>query len=187
MSLPSSKTIKQTLRQNLIKTRGALSDEVCSTASKVIASHIEQWLQTHPTETLGVFYPIRNEPNLLALYELLSAKGIRLALPIVIDKNAPLQFAHWTPGDVLKKDALGVPVPEKLIFGPPPQTLLVPCVGFNKAHFRIGYGGGFYDRTLKIEPRPLTLGISYACQQTSFEPGRLDVAMDQIITENGLL
>lgn len=187
MSLTPSKTIKQTLRNELIDARIALSEEFRAEADKVIATHVEQWLQTHPTETLGVFWPIRGEPNLLALYETLVAEGIRLSMPIVVDKNAPLQFALWTPGEELKKDALGVPVPEKLTIGSTPQTVLVPCVGFNDEHYRLGYGGGFYDRTLKIEPVPQTIGIAYACQKTAFEPGNLDVSMDQIITENGLL
>ncbi len=187
MSLPSSKTVKQTLRKSLIEARESLDDATRKKADQAIASHVEHWLRANPVETLGIFYPIRREPDLLPLYERLSEQGTVLALPIVVDKNAPLQFAQWAPGEPLKKDALGVPVPNRLIFGATPQAVLVPCVGFNDARYRLGYGGGFFDRTLKTDPRPSALGIAYACLRTTFDPGQLDVAMDWIITEEGVI
>ena len=187
MSLPSSKTVKQTLRKSLIEARETLNGDVRKKADQAIATHIEQWLQANPVETLGVFCAIRSEPDLTPLYERLSAQGIKLALPIVVDKNAALQFAQWAPGEPLKKDALGVPVPHKLTFGAEPQAVLVPCVGFNDARFRLGYGGGFYDRTLKAESSPTAIGIAYANQRIEFDAGQLDVAMDWIITEDGLM
>ena len=66
-----------------------------------------------------------------------------------------------------------------------PPALLVPCLGFNDAGFRLGYGGGYYDRTLELAPRPFTLGIAYACLAAQFASAPHDVALDRIITELG--
>jgi 5,10-methenyltetrahydrofolate synthetase len=83
----------------------------------------------------------------------------------------------------MHKDEMGVAVPEVLRFTERPPALLVPCLGFNEQRFRLGYGGGFYDRTLEHAPRPTTLGIAYACLEEQFASAPHDVALDRIITE----
>lgn len=80
-------------------------------------------------------------------------------------------------------DPLGVSIPRELRTVARPPALLVPCLGFNAQGYRLGYGGGFYDRTLAPAPRPLTLGIAYACQLAQFEADVHDVPLDQVITE----
>ena len=69
---------------------------------------------------------------------------------------------------------------------PAPAALLVPCLGFNEERYRLGYGGGYYDRTLEHAPRPRTLGIAYACLQAQFASGPYDIALDHIVTEGDL-
>lgn len=64
-----------------------------------------------------------------------------------------------------------------------PDVLLLPCVGFNNGRFRLGYGGGFYDRTLAATPRPTTIGVAYDCSEASFGHEAHDIAMDVVITE----
>ncbi|QRX83956.1 5-formyltetrahydrofolate cyclo-ligase [Glaciimonas sp. PAMC28666] len=133
---------------------------------------------------LGVYWPIRGEPDLHATYAALIARGVRLALPVVIGAEEPLQFVRWTPGEAMIKDSFGVPFPASGDIVSP-QALLIPCVGFTRARLRLGYGGGFYDRTLAVNPRPTTIGISYAEALVEFDSGMHDIALDQIFTESG--
>jgi 5,10-methenyltetrahydrofolate synthetase len=104
-------------------------------------------------------------------------------LPVVVARAAPLAFAAWSPGAALVADGMGVMVPGDLHFVERPPALLVPCLGFSAEGYRLGYGGGFYDRTLEPAPRPYTLGIAYACQQAQFAHAAHDVALDVVVTE----
>ncbi len=167
----------------LLNERHAIHESQKSEWDAAIASRVEERLRALSIGSLGVFWPIRGEPDLLALYERLAGTGMALALPVVVGKGQPLEFAAWQPGDAMIKDAFGVPTPAQKRMVSMPQALLIPCVGFNAQRFRIGYGGGFYDRTLAVPPRPVTLGIAYSCQGIEFSAGPRDIALDEIITE----
>lgn len=91
-------------------------------------------------KTIGVYLPIRNEPDLLELYEELSAK-MHLSLPVTIDKDQPLQFVRWKPGDPLVKGDYNVSIPAMREPVDMPEVLLIPCVGYTVNRFRLGYGG----------------------------------------------
>lgn len=173
---------KTELRRALLEARGALDADLRARCDVAISGQVREWLKKNPIRILGVYWPIRSEPDLRDLYVDLSRQGITLALPVVADKNAPLKFAEWAPGDALAVDAYGVPTPvrQKLI---QPAGLLIPCVGFNADNIRLGYGGGFYDRTLVTIPRPLAIGIAYASARAAFSAGPHDVALDVIITD----
>lgn len=134
---------------------------------------------------MGVYWPIRGEPDLRDAYAALSAQGIALALPVTVEKNAPLRFAAWKPGDVTARDAMGIAIPEAAAPFVEPDVLLIPCVGFNSTRVRLGYGGGFYDRTLAKVPRPRTVGVAYALGLAQFEAEPHDIALDAILTEAG--
>lgn len=173
---------KAALRRQLLADRQAIPVEVRCRYDTTIGTHLLAWWEKHRPRTLGVYWPIRGEPDLRPVYEDLSARGVRLALPVVIDKEAPLAFIEWQPGAAMQKDAFGVMVPVR---GDAlrPEGLLVPCVGFNARHFRLGYGGGFYDRTLAVSPRPLAIGIAYSSSLAAFNADAHDVALDAVITE----
>lgn len=187
MSLPPSIETKGKLRRALLNQRQEISEPQRYAWNSAIANHAESWLRAHSIQTLGVFWPIQGEPELLDLYRDLAQNGMQLALPVVAGKGRPLQFAAWQPGDPMQPDTFGVPTPAIKTIVPLPQALLIPCVGFNAQRFRLGYGGGFYDRTLDVTPRPLTLGIAYACQATEFVPNPHDIALDAIATEQRLI
>lgn len=142
------------------------------------------WWRAHRPATLGVYWPIRGEPDLRQTYDELTRLGVRLALPLVDGRDAPLRFVAWKPGDVLVKDAYGVPAPQQADRQVHPDALLVPCVGFNAGKVRLGYGGGFYDRTLAVAPRPLAIGIAYASSLAAFDGEPHDIALDEVITED---
>jgi 5,10-methenyltetrahydrofolate synthetase len=150
-----------------------------------LGGHVLAWWQRHPVRCLGVFWPIRGEPDLQPVYVELATRGVQLALPVVVGGNSPLKFAAWTPGEALAPGTMTVPEPlpphNEII----PEALLIPCVGFNRQGFRLGYGGGFYDRTLAAAtPRPLTVGIGYDCGLAGFAAAPHDIALDTIITES---
>jgi 5,10-methenyltetrahydrofolate synthetase len=177
---------KQALRHILLADRQAVNGEVRSEWNAAIGERVIAFLAAHPATTLGVYWPIRGEPDLMQAYADIAASGVRLALPIVVGHDLPLQFAEWNPGDPMVKDAFGVSIPAATI-EVQPDALLIPCVGFNGENIRLGYGGGFYDRTLAVLPRPTAIGIAYACCRAEFEGAAHDVALDFIITEESTL
>ncbi|MFC5472382.1 5-formyltetrahydrofolate cyclo-ligase [Paraherbaspirillum soli] len=183
---PENAPQKALLRRSLLATRQAVDAvtrhrwdaELCQ---RVIA-WATLWGDANPGCSLGVYWPMREEPDLRPAYAALAAHGMQLALPVVSDKESPLQFVVWTPDDAMVKDICGVPIPASAV-ATAPLALLVPCVGFNRQRTRLGYGGGFYDRTLALHPRPTTVGIAYSCGLAEFDAAPHDIPLDAIITE----
>jgi 5-formyltetrahydrofolate cyclo-ligase len=174
---------KSALRKTLMATRRALDPARKAQWDQRIAARVLDWWRAEQAGALGVYWPLHGEPELGPAYAELARLGVRLALPVVLARDAPLGFADWTPGEAMVKDEMGVAVPHRLRLVERPSALLVPCLGFNAEGYRLGYGGGFYDRTLAAEPRPLALGIAYACLAAQFASAPHDVALDLIITE----
>jgi 5,10-methenyltetrahydrofolate synthetase len=176
--------MKQDLRRVLLRQRHALTPMQRAHHDAALGQRLLHWCAQHPIDCLGVYWPIRGEPDLGKTYAELARHGLRLALPVVVGRDAPLAFAGWVPGDTLEEGALKVPVPKtphRLIS---PDALLIPCVGFNTARVRLGYGGGFYDRTLARTPRPLAIGVAYQCTLAEFEADAHDIALDAVLTED---
>ncbi|MCM1512520.1 MAG: 5-formyltetrahydrofolate cyclo-ligase [Oxalobacter formigenes] len=188
-ALPPAGTeqIKPALRQALLAARRAIPASRKKQWDKTISRHLLAYLKKHRLASVGVYMPIRGEPNLMPLYETLNRQGTALSLPVVLDKAAPLQFAAWQPGENMTKDKADIAVPETLRLAPRPQALLIPCLGFTSEKFRLGYGGGYFDRTLTEPPRPHAVGIAYACLQTRFPVEPHDIPLNCIITETGII
>jgi 5,10-methenyltetrahydrofolate synthetase len=174
---------KTELRRQLIAARIALDNTQRLQWDNAIALHVQQVLKNRTIKSLGVYWPIRGEPDLQLMYEELALHGTTLALPKVDAKDAPLSFVAWTPGEALKKDAYGTFTPDKPAMTHYPDALLIPCVGFTRERMRLGYGAGYYDRTLAVAPRPFAIGVGYSCALTEFEWGAHDIALDLIVTE----
>jgi 5-formyltetrahydrofolate cyclo-ligase len=148
-----------------------------------IAAKVMDWCRQEKPASLGVFWPIQAEPDLLSCYPKLQELGIQLALPWVQNKAQALTFLAWAPGESMSVDEYGIPVPSQREHIIHPTALLIPCVGFNANNYRLGYGGGYYDRTLSITPRPQAIGIAYHQGHAEFAAQAHDLAMDLIITE----
>jgi 5-formyltetrahydrofolate cyclo-ligase len=137
--------------------------------------------------TVAFYWPFRGEIDLVGFVSELVRKGTGAALPVVAERGRPLAFRRWEPGMELRPGVWGIPVPT----GEPvaPDCLLVPLVGFDDAGHRLGYGGGYYDRTLAAaSPRPLAIGVGYAFQRLpTLHPQPHDQPMDAIVTEEGLV
>ncbi|HXA46413.1 MAG TPA: 5-formyltetrahydrofolate cyclo-ligase [Burkholderiaceae bacterium] len=177
--------IKQDLREQLLARRRAITPEQRALHDAALSAHVLAWWERQPVGSMGVYWPIRGEPDLQSAHAELARRGVQLALPVVIDANSPLQFVRWTPGDAMVAGAMKVPIPATPHIIAQPAALLIPCVGFNPHRMRLGYGGGFYDRTLAQEPRPLAIGIAYRCLETNFPADGHDIALDTILTEEG--
>ncbi|MEO6921719.1 MAG: 5-formyltetrahydrofolate cyclo-ligase [Collimonas sp.] len=183
---PESGSDKALLRPALLAARRAIDagrrqDWDAELGRRVIA-WVTQWRQTNPDGVLGIYWPIRGEPDLRPACAELAARGLQLALPVVVANDQPLRFVAWTPGESMNKDSFGVSVPASNMTATP-SALLIPCVGFNRRKVRLGYGGGFYDRTLAPTPRPQAIGIAYSCGLVDFDGAPHDIALDAIITE----
>ncbi|BEV17637.1 5-formyltetrahydrofolate cyclo-ligase [Herbaspirillum sp. DW155] len=176
---------KQRLRAELLARRKALGEEDKAAADALIGQRVLHWCAAQAIHSLAVYQPIRREPDLSAAYNALTARGVHLCLPVVVDKQAALQFRAWHPGDILEKDAMGTMVPPAGAAVVQPQALLIPCVGFNAQRFRLGYGGGFYDRTLAAVPPPLAIGVCYGFGRADFAAQAHDRPLDVIFTEAG--
>jgi 5,10-methenyltetrahydrofolate synthetase len=182
--LPGSPdTGKVALRRALRAARGGLDPAIKVQWDAHIGAQVVAWWRLRQVGTLGVYWPLAGEPDLRAAYAELAAAGVQLALPVVMERDAPLAFTAWSPGEPMLADELGVQVPAQLRFVELPPALLIPCLGFDAGGYRLGYGGGYYDRTLAPTPRPHTLGIAYSNQQAVFPHGEYDVALDVIVTE----
>jgi 5-formyltetrahydrofolate cyclo-ligase len=176
---------KADLRQQLLTARRAIDSATRTAWDRAIGAQVVDWWQATQPAALGVYWPLRDEPDLHPAYAELARLGARLLLPVVVARDAALEFAEWRIGEPMVKDTMGVAVPADLrLQAAYPPALLVPCLGYSPQGYRLGYGGGFYDRTLARAPRPQTLGIAYQCLQVRFDSDGHDVALDRIVTES---
>ncbi len=175
---------KALLRRVLKDRRRAIAPDVKRTWDDRIGAQVLAWWRANPSGSLAVYWPLAGEPDLRPAYAELAEEGVRLALPVVVARDAALGFAEWVPGEATVADSMGVAVPAELRMVGRPEALLIPCLGFDAQGYRLGYGGGFYDRTLAQEPRPRTLGIAYSCQLVEFDLNEYDIPLGEIITES---
>ena len=174
---------KAALRKRMLAERRALDADTRAQWDRALCGQVLDWQKASKVDVLGVYWPLRDEPDLNAAYAELARRGVRLLLPVVVQRDAALEFAHWRIGEAMVKDAMGVAVPAELRMEAYPPALLVPCLGYNRHGYRLGYGGGFYDRTLARAPRPATVGIAYSCLQAEFPDDSHDIALDAVLTE----
>ena len=175
---------KAALRKHLKAQRASLDGADKPGRDRRIGAQVLAWWRRTRPPLLAVYWPLSGEPDLSETYRTLALEGAALALPVVVERHAPLAFAAWSPGEEMVLDPMGVAVPAQLRTVARPPALLVPCLGFNEHGYRLGYGGGFYDRTLEGGVKPATLGIAYACQAADFEADAHDVPLDLIVTED---
>lgn len=185
---------KKNLRQQLLAERLDLPNRLM--LSTQLQHEMRLWLLRREDVAIGAYWPIKGEFDPLpALHrwkedgELLEqSQRRRIGLPVVDKQDKTLRFHVWYPGCRMEEDAYGIPKPKdtEIIT---PTLLFVPCVGYSASKYRLGYGGGFYDRTLaSLQPRPYTVGLGFAhgCIE-GLEPEPHDIPLDAILNEHGLV
>ncbi|MCA3218926.1 MAG: 5-formyltetrahydrofolate cyclo-ligase [Burkholderiales bacterium] len=154
----------------------------------VLVNRVARWLKTIPVSRLAFYSPIRGEPDVTrAVTAWLAADASRtLALPLV--NGSLLEFRAWRPDTNMTLGTYGIPVPQDTALVQP-QVLLIPCLGVDRQRYRLGYGGGYYDRTLAaLKVRPVTVGVAFDCGRLrSVGPQPHDVRLDLVITESEVL
>ena len=141
--------------------------------------------------TVSTFSTFGDELDTAPLTAALLRAGCRLALPVVMGKARPLTFRRWHPGDPMGTGPFGIRQPLDSAPEEAPGLMLVPLLAFDRRGFRVGYGGGFYDRTLaaaRAGRRIVAIGLGFACQEVARVPtDRYDQPVDMILTEAGLV
>jgi 5,10-methenyltetrahydrofolate synthetase len=172
-------------RARLIPQRVAIPDQQREAWTQRIIARLEP-IAMVAEGPVSFYWPFRGEPNLRPLMRRMVAAGRVVALPVVVQKRHPLEFRPWTPGCTMELGVWNIPIPdtrERVT----PRLLLAPVVGFDPARYRLGYGGGFYDRTLAALSGPRTvIGVGYDSQALeTIHPLPHDITMDRIVTESG--
>ncbi len=159
-------------------------------AGEALAAVVLRDCPPPPGALVAGFWPMGPEIDLRPLLHALHARGHPLALPVTPKRGLPLRFRRWTPGDDLAHGPMGTRQPAQGV-DVTPDWLLVPLLAFDRAGRRLGYGGGYYDRTLAALPHAGVIGIAYAAQEMQDPPGvpagPLDARLPRVATEKGVV
>ncbi|NBZ89892.1 5-formyltetrahydrofolate cyclo-ligase [Rhodobacteraceae bacterium CYK-10] len=179
-------------RTRLRAERDALSVADRQAAGAAIVGHLADLLRkrfgTMRGRVFSGYWPIKGEPDLRPLLAALDAEGALVALPLVEVKAAPLVFRRWTRKTRMVRGDWNIPVPPPEVEAVTPEIALAPVVGWTAEGFRLGYGGGYFDRTLAaLLPRPFTIGIGFqSARLATIYPQPHDIALDAVVTEAGI-
>src|SRR3954447_8707323 len=183
MDLDAVKRWRRAERERLLALRQAVPANERGRLGALIETELRTIVAMRPG-ILGVYWPFRAEFDPRRLIDWAVAAGRTVALPVVIDKKGPLEYRTWRPGEALVDGVWNIPVPEKreVVI---PAMVLAPLVGFDRRSYRLGYGGGYFDRTLAaLSPKPLAIGVGFEFQAIeTIYPQPFDVPMDWIVTE----
>lgn len=182
---------KPQLRQTAGVLRCAAARHLGAQAGRAISRRILESVPLRGQEVVAGYWPVRCEADPLPAMMALCSLGHRLALPVVEGKDRPLAFREWQPGQPLERGAYDIPSPGMSAVRVTPTLLLVPGLWFDRAGGRLGYGGGYYDRTLeqlRAGRQPRAVGIGYeATFGGHLDRAPHDAAMDFIVTERRVL
>ena len=181
------KTWRKSERNRLIAARAALDAATLEQHRLRIDAHLERAFPGLAAAKLALCWPIKGEYDARHLARTLRERGALTALPVVVAPRQPLVFREWHPGVQLAKGPLDIPYP----VGSPevvPNAVLLPMNGWDQSGYRLGYGAGYFDRTLSsISKRPAVIGVSYEMSRIeTIHPQSWDIPVDWVVTERGV-
>ena len=190
MTLPNNctpleiKSWRHQQRQQLIEKRIAVHGYQRKLCQQEILLKLSDILKDMQPGIIAFYWPFKGEIDCRKLVSDILQQGWQAALPAVTKVSSPLEFRQWTPETPLISGVWKIPVPKSRTIVVP-NVMLIPLVGFDECHYRLGYGGGYYDRTIiEIEPSPMKIGIGFELARlTTIYPQSYDIAMDIILTE----
>lgn len=177
---------RQTTRQNLIEERLHKTPEARTVAQDRICTLLAENLGDLSETIIGFYWPFKGEVDVRPFIREALMRGAKAALPVVAHTRQPLEFWHWDIETVMTRGVWKIPVPARQQTVQP-TILLIPLLGFDQSGYRLGFGGGYYDRTLAtLNRRPITIGIGYdSGRLPTIHPQAHDIPMDVIVTETG--
>jgi 5,10-methenyltetrahydrofolate synthetase len=175
-------------RERLVAARMALPPAALDTFRHRMDHHIERAFPGLTRGVVALCWPYRNEYDARFLAKHLRDRGAVTALPLVVAPRTPLLFREWHPGTALARGVYDIPYPTAASPEVQPDVVLLPMNGFDEAGYRLGYGGGFFDRTLAAAAqKPLVIGVTFELARlATIHPQPYDVPMDYVVTERGV-
>ncbi len=179
---------KAALRREAHAIRAGLSEEDRADAAKAVAQHFFESIAYAPEDVIAGYWRIRDELDCQPILIRLMDSGQKVLLPVVQGDEQPLDLRVWEADAPLYEAGFGTLAPSDLAPRAAPDVVLMPLLGFDSQGTRLGYGGGYYDRTLAVLPKkPMLIGLAFAAQELSFVPRENhDVPLDAVVTENGV-
>ncbi|QPC43935.1 5-formyltetrahydrofolate cyclo-ligase [Kaustia mangrovi] len=180
---------KKALRAQMMAARERAHGEYGGKAGEALAALAAAALGEARGRTVSGFHSYGSEIDCLPLLAAMADAGWGTCLPVVVRPREPLVFRRWRPGEPTEPGRWDIPVPRADAETVDPDILLVPLLAFDRSGYRLGYGGGFYDRTLdrlrRLKP-VLAVGIAYSAQEVEAVPrGDNDEPVDLVLTEKG--
>ena len=184
---PDHQFFRAALRREKLAARLALDAPVHAVLSAALEQHLAALLLPLAPQTLAFCAAVRGEFDALPLATRLIQQGWRAAMPVVTAVAAPMTFHAWTPSSPMGADRYGIPIPhdgEEVV----PDIVLLPLLAFDAQGFRLGYGGGYFDRTLAaMVPRPRAIGVGFELGRVpDIRPQMHDIRLDAVVTEAGI-
>ena len=187
MSPDELRAWRKSERERLIARRESLDAATLDRLRRRIDAHLERAFPGLAAARLAFCWPIRGEYDARPLTQRLREQGALTSLPVVVGRGQPLAFHRWEPGMALAAGPLGIPYPAS---SEPvtPTAILLPLIGWDGAGHRLGYGAGYFDRTLAaLTPRPALIGVGYELSRlATIHPQVWDIPMDWVVTERGV-
>lgn len=157
-------------------------------AAKAAAEHFFAGVALRPGDVIAAYWPIRDELDCRLVLTRLMDEGQPVCLPVVLGQDQPLQLRLWEQGAALYPSGFGTLAPDENAPLAEPDIVLMPLLGFDQQGTRLGYGGGYYDRTLAAMGRlPRLVGFAFSAQELNHIPREMhDVPLDAVVTEQGI-
>lgn len=180
---------KAAMRSKAHAQRAGLFPGFRAEAASAAAAHFFEGVALKPGEIVAAYWPIRDEIDVKPVLTRLMDDGQPVCLPVVLGDGLPLELRLWVNGTALYPSGFGTLAPDELAPVVEPDVILMPLLGFDKHGTRLGYGGGYYDRTLiRLARKPRLIGFAFSLQEFDDIPREPhDVPLDAVVTEKGVV